>query len=104
MIQRTVRRSAHRTKLRGRESGYALLYLSLVMALLAMAAAVAAPSIAFEIKRDREEEFIHRGVQYTRAIKHFAKATGRYPVRLEELQSTNNLRFIRKLYRDPITG
>jgi type II secretory pathway pseudopilin PulG len=74
------------------------------MALLAMAAAVAAPTIAFEIKRDREEEFIHRGVQYTRAIKHFAKATGRYPVRLEELQSTNNLRFIRKLYKDPITG
>jgi type II secretory pathway pseudopilin PulG len=76
----------------------------LFVALLTIAAAVAAPSIAFRIKRDREEELVHRGVQYSRAIRAFSKKTGRYPARLEELRDTNGLKFIRKFYKDPITG
>ena len=47
---------------------------------------------------------IHRGTQYSRAIRHFVKKTGRYPTRLEELENTNNIRFLRKRYKDPITG
>ena len=56
------------------------------------------------MKRDREEEMIHRGVQYSRAIRRYVKKTGRYPTRLEELENTNNIRFLRKRYKDPITG
>ena len=56
------------------------------------------------MKRDREEEMIHRGVQYSRAIRRFVKKTGRYPTRLEELENTNNIRFLRKRYKDPVTG
>src|SRR5579863_9298494 len=89
---------------RSAERGYVLLTLLLFVALLTIAAAVAAPSIAFRIKRDREEELVHRGVQYSRAIRNFSKKTGRYPARLEELQDANGLKFIRKLYKDPITG
>lgn len=81
-----------------------MLVLLLIVALLAIGAAAVAPSIAFQIKRDREEEMIHRGVQYSRAIRHFVKKFGRYPTRLEELDSTNNLRFLRKRYKDPVTG
>jgi type II secretory pathway pseudopilin PulG len=86
------------------EQGYVLLTLLLFMALLVVAAATAAPNIAFEIKRDREEELVHRGVEYTRAIQRFAKANARYPLRLEELQSTGGMKYIRKLYKDPVTG
>jgi type II secretory pathway pseudopilin PulG len=86
------------------QNGYVLLTLLLFISLMVIAAAVAAPTIAFEIKRDREMEMIHRGVQYTRAIRAFTKTTARYPLRLEELQSTDSRRFIRKLYKDPITG
>ena len=78
--------------------------LMLFVALLAIAAGALAPGIAFRIKRDREEEMIHRGVQYSRAIRIFVKKTGRYPTRLEELENTNNIRFLRKRYKDPITG
>jgi hypothetical protein len=53
---------------------------------------------------DRETELIHRAVQYREAIRAFAKATGRFPIRVEELQSTDGRRFIRRLYKDPITG
>lgn len=86
------------------DQGYALLALLLIMALMIIGAAALAPSLAFEIKRDREEELIHRGVQYSRAIRSFAKKTGHYPVTLEQLRDTGGIRFIRKLYKDPVTG
>jgi len=85
-----------------RERGYIMLALLLTVALIAIAAAVIVPSITFEIKRDREEEMIHRGVQYSRAIATYYKKFGRYPTRLEDLESSNNLRFLRKRYKDPM--
>ncbi len=89
---------------RGGENGYILIALILIVALLTIAAAAIAPSIAFQVKRDREEEMIHRGVQYSRAIQHYYKKFNRYPSRIEDLEDTNNLRFLRKRYKDPITG
>ncbi|MBZ5679344.1 MAG: hypothetical protein LAO24_04470 [Acidobacteriia bacterium] len=94
----------HSLRRRSGERGYILLTLLLIVALLIVMAAAVLPSISFEIRRDREEELIHRGVQYSRAIRTFYKKFGRYPTRIEELESTNNLRFLRKRYRDPITG
>lgn len=79
-----------------------MLTLLLAMALLAIFAAAIVPSIAFDIKRDREEEMIHRGVQYSRAIRAYYKKFGRYPTKIEDLESANNLRFLRKRYKDPL--
>jgi type II secretory pathway pseudopilin PulG len=89
---------------RRREGGYVLLGLLLMVSVLIIAAAVVAPNLAFQIKRDREEELVHRGVQYTRAIRSYAKRTGRYPIRAEDLLGGPDQRFIRKLYKDPMTG
>src|SRR5579864_1403230 len=86
------------------EGGWIMLTLLLAMALLAIFSAAMVSSITFEIKRDREEEMIHRGVQYSRAIRAYYKKFGRYPVKLEDLESANNMRFLRKRYKDPITG
>lgn len=58
------------------DSGYVMLTLILAMALMAIFAAVIVPSITFEIRRDREEEMIHRGVQYSRAIRAYYKNSG----------------------------
>ena len=79
-----------------------MLTLLLAMALLVIFAAVIVPSITFDIKRDREEEMIHRGVQYSRAIRAYYKKFGRYPTKIEDLENTNNLRFLRKRYKDPL--
>src|ERR1700694_814301 len=87
-----------------RESGYVLLTLLLVVALLIVAMAAIVPSLAFQIRRDREEELIHRGVQYSRAVRAYFKKFGQYPTKLEDLESVNNLRFLRKRYKDPING
>lgn len=94
----------HKSRVRRSEQGYILLMLMLFITLLAIAAAAVAPSIAFRVKRDREEEMIHRGTQYSRAIRRYVKKTGRYPSRLEDLENTNNIRFLRKRYKDPVTG
>jgi hypothetical protein len=99
-----LNRKFHKSVRNDGERGYILLTLMLFVALLAIAAAAVAPSITFQIKRDREEEMIHRGVQYSRAIRRYFKKTGRFPVRLEDLENTNNIRFLRKRYKDPITG
>jgi hypothetical protein len=76
----------------------------LFVALLAVASMAWIERIDFQIKRDREEELIHRGVQYSRAIRRYVKKFGHYPARIEELESTNNIHYLRKRYKDPITG
>lgn len=93
----------HRTK-GGKDSGYILLTLMFFVAVLAVAATAVAPMVTFQIQRDREEEMIHRGVQYSRAVRRYFKKFGRFPTRVEELENTNNIRFLRKRYKDPITG
>src|SRR5271167_2443181 len=95
--------NSHRVKRRRRrEEGYALLILILMMAMIAIFAAMIVPTVEFQIKRDREEELIHRGVQYTRAIRAYYKKLGRYPTKIEDLESANNLRYLRKRYKDPL--
>jgi type II secretory pathway pseudopilin PulG len=91
----------HRGK---QEQGYVLLALLLVMAVMGIVAATLVTDIKFEIQRDREEEMIHRGVQYSRAIRAYYKKFGRYPATLENLENTNQMRFLRKRYKDPMTG
>ncbi|SPF38860.1 conserved exported hypothetical protein [Candidatus Sulfotelmatobacter kueseliae] len=83
------------------EDGYILLTLLLAMALIIIFAAAIVPTIKFQIERDREEEMIHRGVQYARAIRCYYKKFSRYPTKIEDLENTNNLRFLRKRYKDP---
>ena len=90
------------SQLRHPQQGYILLTLLLAMAVMAIFAGVIASSIAFDIKRDREEELIHRGAQYSRAIRAYYKKFGRYPTKIEDLENTNNLRFLRKRYKDPM--
>ncbi len=93
----------HRSS-RQSESGYILLAVLFMLVLILIALAVAAPRVAADIQRDREAELIHRGKQYTRAIKLYYKKFGRYPSSIDQLENTNNIRFLRKRYVDPMTG
>src|SRR4029453_11987731 len=66
--------------------------------------AATVPQLTFELKRDREEEMVHRGVQYTRAVRAYYRKFGGYPPSIDLLESSNNLHFLRKRYKDPVTG
>lgn len=87
---------------RDREQGYVLLMMLFFAALLIIAMTAAAPYLTTQIKRDRENEMIHRGEQYERAVKRYYRKFGRYPGRIEDLEKTNNIRFLRKRYKDPM--
>src|SRR5260370_3338059 len=93
------------TRARKSEQGYVLLAVMLLVTLLLIALAIEAPRLAQQIKREREEELIHRGQEHSRAIKKFYIASGgHYPTSLEQLENTNNKPFLRKRYKDPVTG
>ena len=80
-----------------------MLSVLLLMAFMIIAATIEAPMMVQQMKRDREEEMIHRGTEYARAIKKYYKKFGRYPATLEQLDNTNQIRFLRKRYKDPLT-
>lgn len=87
---------------RQRDGGYLLLAIMLMMALMIIAATALAPREVQQMKRDREEEMIHRGTEYARAIKKFYKKNGRYPASLDDLDK-GQIKYLRKRYKDPLT-
>ncbi len=89
---------------RSRQQGYVLIVRLLFLAIMVIGLTAVAPAMATRVRREREIELIHRGKQYARAIRMFYRKFGRYPVRLEELEKTNNIRFLRRRYKDPMTA
>jgi type II secretory pathway pseudopilin PulG len=96
-------RTATKLRRRRRDGGAMLLAVLFMMAMMVIVAMAMAPSFVQQMKRDREEEMIHRGTEYARAIKKYYKKFGRYPANLEQLENTNQVRFLRKRYKDPLT-
>jgi len=89
---------------RSGEEGFILIAVLFLVALLLIGLAVAAPRMARSIQRDKELELVHRGEQYRRAIQLYYRKFGAYPTSIDQLLNTNNIRFLRKRYTDPITG
>jgi hypothetical protein len=96
-------------KQRRKESGFALLMVFLMAACVAIMLYVEMPRVAFEAERQKELLLIDRGNQFKRAIQVFvmdktSNPTGRYPASIDELESFNNHRYLRRKYVDPMTG
>src|SRR6266851_1704223 len=89
-----------------REGAQGFLLLGLVVAifLILLVLGVAAPKVARDLRREREVEAVHRGNQYVRAIQLYYKKFGHYPGSMEQLEKTNNVRYLRQRYVDPMTG
>lgn len=94
----------HRSEIREGEQGFLLLGLVVAIFLILLALGVAAPRAAHELRREREVETVRRGNAYVRAIEVYYLKMGNYPTSIEQLEKTNNIRFLRKRYIDPITG
>ncbi|KAA6464839.1 type II secretion system protein [Acidobacteria bacterium AB60] len=86
------------------EAGYMLVSVIILLAIFLIAMSVAAPRVADSIRRDREVEAMHRGKQYIRAIQLYYRKFHAYPPNLDALVKTNEIRFLRKKYVDPLTG
>jgi type II secretory pathway pseudopilin PulG len=88
----------------GPEAGFMLVFAILLVALVFIALAVAAPIMAKDLQREKELESAHRAQQYVRAIRLYYRKTKTYPASIDVLENTNNVRFLRKQYIDPLTG
>lgn len=97
----TIRKTATR---RSRERGSALLIVFVFAAMLAIMLYMELPVAAFEAQRNRERLVIDHGNEYARAVKLFFRKFGRYPASVQQLENTNNMRFLRQRYKDPLTG
>jgi type II secretory pathway pseudopilin PulG len=93
-----------RTSRSRQEEGYLLLGVLFMILLVTMALAIAAPKMAESIRRDKEIETVHRGMQYARAIQIYFNKFGRYPNTIDQLVKSNDQRFLRKRYLNPMTG
>jgi type II secretory pathway pseudopilin PulG len=103
-MQRDFRIRNYRiTKLQNPQRGYMLITLMLAVALITIGLLAVLPEFKQQAQRDREEELRHRGTAYMRAIQHFYKKFNRYPTSIAELENTNNIRFLRKHYMDPMS-
>jgi type II secretory pathway pseudopilin PulG len=87
------------------EEGFMLLMVVVMVALLLIALSVAAPVVARQLRRDKEIESQHRMNEYVRAIQLYQRRfQGQYPASIKILENTNNIRFLRHVYVDPLTG
>jgi hypothetical protein len=87
-----------------REQGSALLIVFVLAAAIAILLYREIPVVITEGQRQREQLLIDRGGQYQRAIQLYFRNRKSYPPSLDALESTNNMRFLRRRYVDPLTG
>jgi type II secretory pathway pseudopilin PulG len=91
-------------KAKRRESGFALLLVFAMAATIALLLYMEMPRVAFEAQRNKEQLLIERGEQYKRAIQLYFRKLKTYPPSIDALENTNNIRFLRRRYADPMTG
>ena len=87
-----------------RQSGFAVLLVFAMAAAIALMLYMAMPRVAFEAQREKEAPLIERGEGYKRAIQLYFRKFKTYPTSIDALENTNNIRFLRRRYPDPLTG
>jgi hypothetical protein len=92
------------TKARKNQGGYALLLVVFLTALVLVSTMSIGLRILTEGRREKEQEMIWRGKQYTRGIKLYYRKLGRFPTSMDDLvkPKVGNLRFMRQAYKDPM--
>ena len=90
--------------MRGRrrgDTGYAMAALLVGLSVMGIILGMVMPVWQTWARREREAELVFRGEQYVQAIGLFSRQTGGFPTSMNALRDG---RFIRKLYKDPITN
>ena len=87
-----------------RQRGYALLLVIFLVGLVLVGTMSIGLRVLTEGRRQKEEEMIWRGKQYTRGIKLYYQKYGRFPTSLDNLTQPGpgNIRFMRQAYKDPM--
>jgi type II secretory pathway pseudopilin PulG len=92
----------HQAQVSRNEAGYAMAALLVAMALMAVLMSVAMPVWRQAAQREKEAELVWRGQQYDRALQLFRRKAGAPGA--PNLDILIEQKFLRKKYKDPITG
>ncbi|MDA1186155.1 MAG: type II secretion system protein, partial [Acidobacteria bacterium] len=82
------------------DRGYAMAALLVALSVMGILMSMALPVWQTAAKREREAELVFRGEQYAQAIELFSRRNGGFPPNLAVLEEG---RYIRRLYKDPMT-
>lgn len=93
----------NRMNLRGQHAGYAMAALLVAISVMSVVLAVVMPVWTQMARREKEAELIFRGEQYKRALELFQRRNGP-GVTPPSVDLLVEQKFLRKAYRDPITG
>jgi type II secretory pathway pseudopilin PulG len=103
--------SCERTAAPPRELGFTYVWLLAAVAVMAAGLAAIGEVASTTAKREKEAELLFAGDQFAQAIAEYhASSPGppQYPQKLEELLADNRYpnarRYLRRIYRDPMTG
>jgi hypothetical protein len=86
------------------QRGSALLVVFVLAAAVAIMLYQQMPRVAFETQREKELLLMERGAQFKRAIQLYYVANKKWPSKIEDLENTNDKRYLRRRYVDPMTG
>ena len=70
---------------RGEQAGFAYLMALVLVAVIVIGSAAVLESVTATVRRERENEMIWRGNQYSRAIRMYYRKVGRYPTSVDDL-------------------
>jgi type II secretory pathway pseudopilin PulG len=91
-----------------REAGFTYIGLLILIALIGIALAAVGETASSIARHERERELLFIGHEYRNAIGRFYQKNRRYPFELAELLESNTgpmpSHYLRRLYRDPMTG
>lgn len=100
------------TRQRCRRHGFTYLSVIFLLALMSLSLALVGQAWSLAKRREQEKQLIFMGHQFRRAIQryyaHTPGVTKHYPKNLEDLLADARYagmqRYLRKIYRDPVTG
>src|SRR5262245_3368003 len=93
-----------KTKRARPDAGFTLAGLICFVTAASITMAVMVPLRAMESRREQEKELIFRGEEFVRAIQKYQRKYQAYPASIDDLIARDGYRFLRKQYKDPISG
>jgi hypothetical protein len=85
------------------QSGYALIMIMFILAMMILIMTEAAPTVLSSIQREKEAEMVWRGKQYVRGVRMYYLKMNRFPTSLDDLtKPKTGIRFMRQAYKDPM--
>ncbi len=84
------------------QDGYVLLALLASSAVLLVGLALSIPQMAMQSQRIKDQRLVDRGEDFRRAVELYYRDHQKYPEEVDDLEETDNVRYLRGVSKDPM--